>query len=95
MNIGQVLETHLGWAAKMLGIKVATPVFDGVQESDIVELMEKANERFAEENGKNYHWGSRIFTFSSCSMLRICLAESSSSKITIPTSRSASSSARI
>ena len=59
MNIGQVLETHLGWAAKMLGIKVATPVFDGVQESDIVSLMEKANERFAEENGKNYHWGFR------------------------------------
>ena len=59
MNIGQVLETHLGWAAKMLGIKVATPVFDGVEESTIVELMEKANEKFAEENGKNYHWGFR------------------------------------
>ena len=59
MNIGQVLETHLGWAAKMLGIKVATPVFDGAQESDIVQLMEEANERYAEENGKNYHWGFR------------------------------------
>ena len=59
MNIGQVLETHLGWAAKMLGIKVATPVFDGVTEADIVSLMEKANERFAEEHGKNYHWGFR------------------------------------
>ena len=59
MNIGQVLETHLGWAAKMLGIKVATPVFDGAQEEDIVRLMEEANERYAEENGKNYHWGFR------------------------------------
>ncbi|MBR2720913.1 MAG: DNA-directed RNA polymerase subunit beta, partial [Lentisphaeria bacterium] len=57
MNIGQVLETHLGWAAKMLGIKVATPVFDGACEQDIIDMMEKGNERFAEENGKNYHWG--------------------------------------
>ncbi|MBE6356946.1 MAG: DNA-directed RNA polymerase subunit beta [Lentisphaerae bacterium] len=57
MNIGQVLETHLGWAAKMLGIKVATPVFDGAAEQDIVDMMEKGNERFAEEHGKNYHWG--------------------------------------
>ena len=59
MNIGQVLETHLGWAAKMLGIKVATPVFDGVEEKRIVELMEKANEKFAETAGRNYHWGFR------------------------------------
>ena len=59
MNVGQVLETHLGWAAKMLGIKTATPVFDGVQEEDIVKLMTEANEKFAEENGKNYHWGFR------------------------------------
>ena len=57
MNVGQVLETHLGWAAKMLGIKVATPVFDGASEQDIVEMMEKGNAKFAEENGHNYHWG--------------------------------------
>ncbi|MDP4126405.1 MAG: DNA-directed RNA polymerase subunit beta [Bacillota bacterium] len=42
MNIGQVLETHLGWAAKSLGIRVATPVFDGATESDIFETLEKA-----------------------------------------------------
>ena len=59
MNVGQVLETHLGWAAKMLGIKTATPVFDGVQEEDIVRLMTEANEKFAAEHGKNYHWGFR------------------------------------
>ena len=41
----------------MLGIKVATPVFDGASEQDIVDMMEKGNERFAEEHGKNYHWG--------------------------------------
>ncbi len=59
MNIGQVLETHLGWAARMLGIKVATPVFDGISEKQIVELMEEANVKFAEEHGRNYHWGFR------------------------------------
>ena len=59
MNIGQVLETHLGWAAKMLGMKVATPVFDGVQESTIVEMMEKANAKEAERTGHNYKWGFR------------------------------------
>ncbi|MBQ4106643.1 MAG: DNA-directed RNA polymerase subunit beta [Lentisphaeria bacterium] len=59
MNVGQVLETHLGWAAKMLGIKIATPVFDGVDEATIVDLMKKANARYAEENGKDYHWGFR------------------------------------
>ena len=35
MNIGQVLETHLGWAALELGFRVATPVFDGATESEI------------------------------------------------------------
>jgi DNA-directed RNA polymerase subunit beta len=35
MNVGQVLETHLGWAAKLLGLKFATPVFDGIKEKDI------------------------------------------------------------
>jgi DNA-directed RNA polymerase subunit beta len=43
MNIGQVLETHLGWAAHALGIKVASPVFDGPSEEEIIELMKKAN----------------------------------------------------
>ncbi len=43
MNIGQVLETHLGWAARTLGVKVATPVFDGARESDLISLFQKAN----------------------------------------------------
>ena len=42
MNIGQVLETHLGWAAKALGIRIATPVFDGAREDDVFETLEKA-----------------------------------------------------
>ncbi|MDF1788167.1 MAG: DNA-directed RNA polymerase subunit beta, partial [Verrucomicrobiales bacterium] len=42
MNVGQVLETHLGVAARALGFKVATPVFDGIPESKIVEYLEEA-----------------------------------------------------
>ncbi len=48
MNIGQVLETHLGWAARVLGLHFATPVFDGAREEDIRDLLDKAN-RVAEE----------------------------------------------
>jgi DNA-directed RNA polymerase subunit beta len=42
MNVGQILETHLGWAARALGIKVASPVFDGASEKEIKELLNKA-----------------------------------------------------
>ena len=42
MNIGQVLEVHLGYAAKALGFKVATPVFDGAKDADFQEMFEKA-----------------------------------------------------
>jgi len=42
MNVGQILETHLGWAAKILGFKVASPVFDGAAESTIREMLKKA-----------------------------------------------------
>ena len=42
MNLGQVLELHLGGAARALGWKVSTPVFDGATEKDVVELLEKA-----------------------------------------------------
>jgi DNA-directed RNA polymerase subunit beta len=43
MNVGQILETHLGWAAKALGFHVATPVFEGAKESEIKDLLKKAN----------------------------------------------------
>jgi DNA-directed RNA polymerase subunit beta len=43
MNVGQILETHLGWAAKLLGIKIASPVFDGASEEEIRAEMKKAN----------------------------------------------------
>jgi DNA-directed RNA polymerase subunit beta len=42
MNVGQILETHLGWAAKMLGLSIATPVFDGATEVEIRQEMKKA-----------------------------------------------------
>ncbi len=42
MNIGQVLEIHLGMALKKLGLKIATPVFDGMTNEEIYELMDKA-----------------------------------------------------
>ena len=57
MNVGQILETHLGWAAGILGLKLACPVFDGPSEETIVELMKKANAKYAEDNGEDYHWG--------------------------------------
>ena len=49
MNIGQILETHLGWAAKQLGYKVATPALDGATEEDIKKELAEAG---LPENGK-------------------------------------------
>ncbi len=42
MNLGQIMETHLGWAAKMLGMHIATPVFDGAHSEDIAEWLQDA-----------------------------------------------------
>ncbi|MEW6587169.1 MAG: DNA-directed RNA polymerase subunit beta, partial [Nitrospirota bacterium] len=42
MNVGQILETHLGWAAKELDIYVSTPVFEGASEKEIKQLLEEA-----------------------------------------------------
>ena len=56
MNIGQVLEVHLGYAAKALGWKVATPVFDGANEKDIRETLKLAGLR---EDGKTILYDGR------------------------------------
>ena len=56
MNIGQVLEVHLGYAAKTLGWKVATPVFDGANEKDIRETLKLAGLR---EDGKTILYDGR------------------------------------
>jgi len=42
MNVGQILETHLGWAARVLGLRYSTPVFDGASESEIKKELEAA-----------------------------------------------------
>ncbi|PKM75871.1 MAG: DNA-directed RNA polymerase subunit beta [Firmicutes bacterium HGW-Firmicutes-15] len=49
MNIGQILECHMGWVAKELGYKIATPIFDGATEEDIMELRLESG---LPENGK-------------------------------------------
>ncbi|MFA4986411.1 MAG: DNA-directed RNA polymerase subunit beta [Candidatus Brocadiia bacterium] len=43
MNIGQILETHLGWAAKKLGFRAITPVFDGISPNEIRDLLKQAD----------------------------------------------------
>jgi DNA-directed RNA polymerase subunit beta len=43
MNVGQILETHLGWAARALGLQFSTPVFDGATEKEIKDYLKKAN----------------------------------------------------
>lgn len=63
MNVGQVLETHLGVAAKALGFKVATPVFDGISEKRIREYLDEAKEvdgfTWTNETGKSYLYDGR------------------------------------
>ncbi len=56
MNIGQVLEVHLGYAAKTLGWKVATPIFNGANERDIQELLKQAG---LAEDGKSDMYDGR------------------------------------
>ena len=50
MNVGQILETHLGWAGHELGMSFATPVFEGANEDEIREMLEKAG---LPEDGKS------------------------------------------
>jgi DNA-directed RNA polymerase subunit beta len=56
MNVGQVLETHLGWAASFLGLKFATPVFDGIKEKDIRGYLKQAE---LPDNGKTHLFDGR------------------------------------
>ncbi|MBL7085323.1 MAG: DNA-directed RNA polymerase subunit beta, partial [Candidatus Omnitrophica bacterium] len=61
MNVGQLLETQLGWAAKVLGLVIASPVFDGVREEQIKEQMKKAG---LPEDGKielRDGWSGKVF----------------------------------
>ncbi len=56
MNVGQILETHLGWAAKLLGIHFASPVFDGATIDEIKNYLKKAG---LPENGKSIVYDGR------------------------------------
>ncbi len=63
MNVGQVLETHLGVAAKALGFKVATPVFDGITEREVRNYLKEAQKvpgfEWTNENGKSTLYDGR------------------------------------
>jgi DNA-directed RNA polymerase subunit beta len=52
MNVGQLLETHLGWAARILGMKFATPVFDGIKEYEIRDHLKRATTKLKAEVGE-------------------------------------------
>ena len=59
MNIGQVLETHLGWAARQLGFEAVTPVFDGATESEIEAELARAwliDQAWSEAADKSWQW---------------------------------------
>jgi len=56
MNVGQILETHLGWAAQRLGFKAITPVFDGASEEEIRKSLKEAG---IPESGKSYLYDGR------------------------------------
>mgnify|MGYP001189131811 FL=1 len=62
MNIGQILECHMGWAAKTLGMNIATPVFDGASEEDVFEKMREAAENPAGKViGLGYNGKTRLY----------------------------------
>jgi DNA-directed RNA polymerase subunit beta len=52
MNVGQILETHLGWAAQVLGFQAVTPVFDGATESEVHKAVSEANDHVAQKLAK-------------------------------------------
>jgi DNA-directed RNA polymerase subunit beta len=56
MNVGQILETHLGWAAKLLNFKAITPVFDGASEEELRSCLKEAG---IPESGKTYLYDGR------------------------------------
>lgn len=75
MNVGQVLEVHLGYVAKTLGWKISTPVFDGAKEADIRELFEKQglnpNGKFVLRDGRTGELFDREVTVGYMYMLKL------------------------
>ena len=67
MNIGQVLETHLGWAAESLGFRAITPVFDGASEDEIEAELARAwmiNEAWRVTGEKAWEWLNSVNAYS-------------------------------
>jgi DNA-directed RNA polymerase subunit beta len=60
MNVGQILETHLGWAAAVLGFQAITPVFDGAKESEIFAAVDEANKVTLERRKEREKTGKAI-----------------------------------
>src|SRR5688500_3979352 len=54
MNVGQILETHLGWAAAVLGFQAVTPVFDGATEDEIHKAMDEANKAIGQRRKERH-----------------------------------------
>ena len=54
MNVGQLLELHLGWAAKVLGFQAVTPVFDGATEAEVLGAIQEANEAQSSQKEKHF-----------------------------------------
>jgi DNA-directed RNA polymerase subunit beta len=75
MNIGQILETHLGWALSALGYKAATPVFDGATEDDIADALEEAGKpkegKIALRDGRTGEEFDRVITVGQIYMLKL------------------------
>jgi DNA-directed RNA polymerase subunit beta len=55
MNVGQILETHLGWAAAVLGFQAVTPVFDGANEEEIHKAVDEANKAIKDRRKQRHH----------------------------------------
>jgi DNA-directed RNA polymerase subunit beta len=76
MNVGQVFETHIGWAAKELGQRIATPVFDGASYEDVTALLEKAklpkNGKIELRDGRTGEPFDREVTVGPIYMMKLC-----------------------
>ena len=89
MNVGQILETHLGWAMMVLGQQAVTPVFDGATEDEIHKAVEEAN-KTVKERRKERKSQAHGRSASASSTWRCRTAARSSSTTAAPASRSSS-----
>ena len=76
MNFGQILETHMGWAAAKLGISIATPVFDGAKYEDVLKLLDQAelprSGKIQLRDGRSGEPFDREVTVGPLYMLKLC-----------------------